>query len=357
MKIILTNGGIMPGVRNRGEMIRHFIMENVGSHQNDIVLLTSNKFKISRQAVNAHLRKLIKQKSIVQEGKTRNISYRLHPIIEENLTFLLSGLEEDRVWRDSVRPNLGELPDNIIDIWSYGFTEMLNNAIDHSQGTYVFINIKKYPVFSEISITDDGVGIFRRIQQILNLHDERHAVLELSKGKLTTDPANHTGEGIFFSSRIFDEYQILSGGVYFSHKYSKPEDWILERNTPGNGTTVFMQLSNNSSRKIKSIFDEYTSGEDCVFDKTVVPVLLARYGTESLVSRSQAKRLLARIDRFKIVLFDFEGIDQIGQAFADEVFRVFKNQHPEIQIHFINVSHAVENMIFRAQNSGIETKA
>jgi len=333
-------------------MIRQFIMENVGRHPNDIVTLTSDKFNISRQAVNAHLKKLIAQKSIVSEGKTRSIKYRLHPSIEDTLRFTILGLEEDRVWRDFVRPKLGALPDNIIDIWSYGFTEMLNNAIDHSQGSYVFINIKKYPIISEISITDDGFGIFRRIQKILNLNDERHAVLELSKGKLTTDPANHTGEGIFFSSRMFDEYAILSGGVYFTHEYNKPEDWIMERNTPSSGTTVFMQLSNNSARKIKAVFDEYAGGDEYSFEKTVVPVSLARYGNESLVSRSQAKRLLARIDRFKIVIFDFDGIDQIGQAFADEVFRVFKNQHPGIQIYFIKTSRAVEDMIVRAISSG-----
>lgn len=345
----------MPGVRNRGEMIRKFILDNVGRHPNDIVILTSDKFGISRQAVNAHLKKLITQKSIVQEGKTRNISYRAHPLVENTLVFPLSGLEEDRIWRDSVRPILGALPDNIIDIWSYGFTEMLNNAIDHSQGRYAVVTIKRYPVLSEISITDDGLGIFRRIQQILNLNDERHAILELSKGKLTTDPDNHTGEGIFFSSRMFDEYAILSGGVYFTHEYNKPEDWIIERNTPSSGTTVFMQLSNNSSRKIKSVFDEFAGSDDYGFDKTVVPVSLARYGNESLVSRSQAKRLLARIDRFKIVIFDFEGIEQIGQAFADEVFRVFKNQHPDIQIHFIKATHDVENMIVRALSSGVVT--
>lgn len=345
----------MPGVRNRGEMIRKFILDNVEHHPNDIVILTSDKFSISRQAVNAHLKKLIAQKSIVQEGKTRNISYKTHPLVENTLIFPLSGLEEDRIWRDSVRPILGALPDNIIDIWSYGFTEMLNNAIDHSQGKCAVVTIKKYPVLSEISITDDGLGIFRRIQKILNLNDERHAILELSKGKLTTDPDNHSGEGIFFSSRMFDEYAILSGGVYFTHKYNKPEDWIIERNTPINGTTVFMQLSNNSSRTIKSVFDEFTGSTDYGFDKTVVPVSLARYGNESLVSRSQAKRLLARIDRFKIVIFDFDGIDQVGQAFTDEVFRVFKNQHPDIQIHFIKANHDVKNMIVRALSSGAGT--
>ncbi|KGO32947.1 MAG: DUF4325 domain-containing protein [Desulfoprunum sp.] len=342
----------MPGVRNRGEMIRQFIIENVDSHPNDIVTLTSENFNISRQAVNAHLKKLISQKSITTDGKTRNISYKLHPLIEDTIIFKINGLEEDRVWRDDVKPKLAPLPDNIIDIWNYGFTEMLNNAIDHSQGSHVIINIKKYPSFSEIVITDNGVGIFRRIQKLLNLHDERHAVLELSKGKLTTDPDHHTGEGIFFSSRMFDEYAILSGGVYFSHEYNKPEDWIMESKSPTEGTTVFMKLSNTSSRKSKTIFDEYAGGNDYGFDKTVVPVSLAGYGNESLVSRSQAKRLLARIDRFKIVIFDFENVDQIGQAFADEVFRVFKNQHPDIQIYFVKASRSVEDMIIRALRSG-----
>lgn len=341
----------MAGVRNRGENIRKFIVQNVENHKNDIASLTANEFNISRQAVNVHIKRLVQQKSIIAEGTTRNRSYSLHPLAEAVEPFKLEGLEEDTVWREFVIPKLGTLPDNIINIWSYGFTEMLNNAIDHSQGKYAIVSVKINPVFSEIMINDDGIGIFTRIQKMLNLNDERHAVLELSKGKLTTDPENHTGEGIFFSSRMFDEYAILSGGVYFSHEYNKPEDWIMERNNPITGTTVFMKMANNSARRLKSVFNEYASGEDYRFDKTVVPVSLARYGNELLVSRSQAKRLLARIDRFKIVIFDFEGIDQIGQAFADEVFRVFNNRHPEIQLHFIKATPDVEDMIVRALTS------
>ena len=346
----------MVGVRNRGEIIRQFIVNNVEAHANDIVFFTAGEFGISRQAVNVHIKRLVEQKSIIAEGNTRNRTYQLHPLIEDVKSFELSGLEEDRVWRDFVSPKLGTLPDNVIDIWHYGFTEMLNNAIDHSQGRYAIVSVKKNPVFSEIVVTDNGFGIFARIQKLLELNDERHAVLELSKGKLTTDPANHTGEGIFFSSRMFDEYAILSGGVYFSHEYNKPEDWIMERNNPSSGTTVFMKMSNNSARKMKTVFDEYATGEDYGFDKTVVPVLLARYGDERLISRSQAKRLLARIDRFKIVILDFEGIDQIGQAFADEVFRVFNNRHPDIQLYFIKTQPDVENMIVRALSSKVDSE-
>ncbi len=347
---------VMVGVRDRGEAIRQFIINNVEAHANDIVQVTADEFDISRQAVNVHVKRLVEQKSIIADGNTRNRVYRLHPLVEVTESFDLSGLEEDRIWRDFVAPKLGALPDNVLDIWHYGFTEMLNNAIDHSQGNHAIITIEKTPVSSEIITTDDGLGIFTRICNILELNDERHAVLELAKGKLTTDPDNHTGEGIFFSSRMFDEYAILSREVYFSHEYNKPEDWIMERSRPSNGTTVFMKMSNNSPRKIKAIFDEFACGEDYGFDKTVVPVSLARYGNERLVSRSQAKRLLARIDKFKIVIFDFEGIDQIGQAFADQVFRVFQNQHPDIQIHFIKTNPDVENMIVRALSRQMDIK-
>ena len=341
----------MVGVRSRGEAIRQFIIDNVAGHPDSIAALTSETFKISRQAVNSHIKRLIDQESIVAEGNTRNRVYKLHSEIAISKKFQLSGLEEDFVWREFVKPNLGALPDNVTDIWDYGFTEMLNNAIDHSQGEYAHVSVEKNPAFSQVIITDNGEGIFCRIQRLMGLHDERHAVLELAKGKLTTDPENHTGEGIFFSSRMFDEYAILSGGVYFSHEYSKPEDWIMEQENPQSGTTVFMQITNNSARTIKSVFDKYASGSEYGFDKTIVPVSLARYGNEMLVSRSQAKRLLARVDRFKIVIFDFSDIDQIGQAFADEVFRVFKNQHPEMQLYFSQANPDVENMIIRALRS------
>lgn len=111
------------------------------------------------------------------------------------------------------------MPENVLDIWQYGFTEMFNNAIDHSGGKTISVNLEKTAVNTEIAIYDDGVGIFRKIQAELGLLDERHAVLELAKGKLTTDPARHSGEDIFFTSRMFDDFVILSCGVYFSHKF------------------------------------------------------------------------------------------------------------------------------------------
>jgi hypothetical protein len=76
---------------------------------------------------------------------------------------------------------------------------------------------------------------------------------------------------------------------------------------------------------------------------------LAQYGDEKLISRSQAKRLLARFDRFKTVVLDFTGVESIGQAFADEVFRVFGQEHPRTEFLETNTCPAVQQMIDRAR--------
>ena len=147
---------------------------------------------------------------------------------------------------------------------------------------------------------------------------------------------------------MFDNFTILSGSVYFSHTHGEVEDWILEHQKSQAGTMVVMKLSNNTARTTRQVFDSFTSDDDYGFTKTVVPVRLTQYGDDKLVSRSQAKRLLARVDKFKTVIFDFTDVESIGQAIADEVFRVFANRHPEMELLPLNTNTTVSQMITRA---------
>jgi hypothetical protein len=257
---------------------------------------------------------------------------------------------EDLIWGRDIRPLLGVLPENVIDMWQYGFTEMMNNAIEHSAGHGVLVGVLQTAFDTKIIISDDGEGIFKKLQRELGLEDERHAVLELGKGKVTTDPAHHTGEGIFFTSRMFEGFTISSGDVSFTHLHEEAEDeedldWIYKSQKSRDGTVVFLHLKNNASRTTKEVFDRFTTEGDYQFSKTIIPVYLAQHGDEKLISRSQAKRLLAGLHRFKVIWFDFEGVKMIGQAFADEVFRVFAEAHPHIELSALSVNTPVEQMI------------
>ncbi len=241
-------------------------------------------------------------------------------------------------------PFLSGLPENIIDIWHYCLTETVNNAIDHSEGSNVTV-VGMRPSIMRVQVIDDGIGIFRKIRAALNLEDETQAILELSKGKLTTDPVRHSGQGIFFTSRMLDEFSILSRGAFFSHKAVHPRDWVLDVEDPNSSTMVTMELENSTDRTLKGVFDQYSSGDNYDLSKTVVPLRLARLGEEKLISRSQAKRALARVEKFKSVVFDFAGIEMIGQAFADEIFRVWTTAHGDVDCMVIDASPAVRRMI------------
>jgi len=337
-------------IRARGEDVRKYILEHLERHPNDLTKFVADHFGITRQAVSKHLKRLSSEHAIVESGQTRNRTYKLATLAEWDRAYAIApSLAEDLVWRDDVSKVIGDIPENVLSIWHYGFTEMFNNALDHSAGTTIYLSIKRNAVDTEMIVKDNGVGIFKKIQTEFGLLDERHAILELAKGKLTTDPKRHTGEGIFFSSRMFDQFDILSGAVFFTHKFEDNADWILERDKLGNGTVVWMKLNNHSSRTTTKVFGQYTSGDDYGFTKTVVPVNLARYGNENLISRSQAKRLLARIELFKKVLFDFSDVPTIGQAFADEIFRVFAMGHPNIELVPIHANSEVKRMIDRAR--------
>lgn len=342
----------MSRVRARGEQIRRFILDNVSSNASNISRLAVDKFGTSRQAINSHLSRLVTEGALTEKGNTKARVYTLAPLEDWQRTYpIANGPTEDDVWRKDVSKVIGKLPDNVLAIWQYGFTEMFNNARDHSGGKSILVGIQKTAVNTEMLIADDGVGIFRKIQSAFGLLDERHAIFELSKGKLTTDPKNHSGQGIFFTSRMFDGFDILSAGVFFSHKFGDAHDWLSEpTKTNQRGTSVFLQLGNHTSRTTRKVFDQYSGdeSENYRFNKTVVPVELARYGNDELISRSQAKRVLARVELFKKIILDFKGVPTIGQAFADEMFRVFQQSHPDIQLIPININSEIRRMIMRA---------
>jgi hypothetical protein len=144
-----------------------------------------------------------------------------------------------------------------------------------------------------------------------------------------------------------DVFEIDSHRLRFTHDASRP-DVIDEHEADVPGTRVRMRLANDSTRRLRDVFDEFTDPEELTFDKTVVPLRLAQFGGDLLVSRSQAKRVASRFERFKRVELDFAGVDTVGQAFADELFRVFATAHPDIRITPLNAGPAVDAMIRRA---------
>ncbi|HEX9856407.1 MAG TPA: DUF4325 domain-containing protein [Acidimicrobiia bacterium] len=325
--------------------VRQFVIEAVEAGQRGLAERVAEAFGVSRPTAYNYLRALLEEGVITRLSPDR---YEL-TAIQHAFHHEVAGLAEDVVWSSEIAPTLKCLPPNVLNILQYATTEMINNVIDHSGSPDVRIAVEATAAETTITVVDHGVGIFRKIASALDLEDDRQAVLELSKGKVTTDPDNHTGEGVFFSSRACDHFRILSRGVFFDHDARTDQDWILDQEAEWAGTSVAMTMRHTSQTELREVFDEYTTDtEDFRFDRTVVPVKLMQYADDQLVSRSQAKRLMGRFDRFRTVILDFADVPAIGQAFADEVFRVFPTRHPGVDVVAINTNEQVGRMVARA---------
>lgn len=337
--------------KRKTKEIRTVILENIFDKGRVPAVAIANQFGISRQAVAKNVRNLINEGLVLEEGLPGKKSYKLKSLQE-----ILTPVEitpktgEDEIWVRLVSEHLTDLKENVREICHYGFTEMFNNVIDHSQSHSADIYLTRDALVQRMTIKDHGVGIWKKLQEECNLTDARHAVLELSKGKLTTDPTRHTGEGIFFTSRMFDRYILESDRLSFC-RFEEGYEWLFDvkEGNFGEGTRVIMVIRLDSERTTKEIFDKFASDfNDFGFTRTHLSVELAKYEGDHLISRSQAKRLLARLDRFQEVYLDFRGVSEIGQAFADEIFRVYRKEHPLVHIIPTNANEQVLKMIHRA---------
>ena len=308
----------------------------------------------SRTYVNRFFQQLRDEGTLILLGKANTARYiaatgteskksRLG-VLEVHKILVNRGLTEDVVLR-RVKDQSGifhRLPANVIRILDYAFTEMLNNAIEHSRSKKIVVRMKRFAGRIDFKVVDRGVGIFKAIKRSRHLANELEAIQELIKGKLTTDPKRHSGEGIFFTSKVGDRLVIKGSGkkLVFDNKQS---DVFVEDVNPIVGTAVEFSIAERSKRELRDVFAAY-AGEDYEFAKTVVTIELFK-GTGDYISRSQARRVLAGLDKFKTVVLDFKSVQTVGQAFADEVFRVWQKNHPTIGIDVRNANENIQLMI------------
>ena len=304
---------------------------------------------ITRQGAHKHLRALVDEGVLMLEGSGRGATYRrVRGDEARSFTYETKGLEEDGVWEDlSTRVEaVAALSGNEQGVFQYALTELVNNAIDHSGSETVDVEVVAERGSLALVVTDRGVGLFEHVRSHMGLATDLEALQELSKGKTTTMPSLHTGEGLFFVSKVADRFEVESGRLHWIVDNEHEDMAILERPTSYAGTRVFFEASPTEARDLRRVFEEYT--EDYEFVRTRTVIKLFAIGVR-FVSRSEAKRLVHGLEKFREVVMDFAGVQGIGQGFADEVFRVWQNEHPDVRLVPVNMSDAVAFMVERAR--------
>jgi len=292
---------------------------------------------VTRRTALRRLRELTSAQWLVREGSIRRPVYRPGLLRQIVRHYPINSLAEDRAWARDFAPHF-HLPTMVRRIAQHAFGELLNNAIDHSEGTGVTVSMRQTPCHLQLLVSDDGRGLFDKLRDTFALDDPQQAMLELSKGKLTTQPERHAGQGLFFVSRLADVFDLHANAQAFQHR-RWDEAWRVGTPLGRQGTSVYFAVALDTERSIESVIRSHSeTGRDASFDRTVVPMRLAVSECVDLDSRAQARRVAARLHRFKSAELDFNGIGHVGQGFADELFRVLPRHLPDLRLTPVNMN-------------------
>lgn len=323
------------------------------------------KVDVTRQYLSRILSELVASGELVKIGSTRGARYASPEkarsgVFDVKFQRKLRNvqLEEHVVLQDIERSLAGynAISEDVRNIFVYAFSEMLNNAIEHSKSKDIVVTIGLHDGALSFTVDDFGVGVFRNIMSKRRLTSEIEAIQDLLKGKTTTAPRAHSGEGIFFTSKVADTFILDSYGQQLIVDNLRHDLAVGEtRGRPKQGTRVTFTIALRSSRHLNDVFREYTADVDAsgvpAFNKTEITVRLYQTGGV-FVSRSQARRVLSGLEKFRVVVLDFDRVPMVGQAFADEIFRVFRLKHPHVEIRIDHANPSVKFMIERVERPG-----
>lgn len=334
-------------MNDKKQKIIRYILEHISSGDKSYVEKTVHSFGVSKSTVYNYIKELERDGVIAKSE-----SGFLYKLAGKDFYFkynIVPDMSEDRIFGRDIEPVLKTAGKEALTIWRYAFCEMMNNALEHSGAENVYVRITVNALDTRMLIDDNGIGIFKNIRNFIKNEKNEEITLEesaslLFAGKFTTAKANHSGEGIFFTSLVMDKFFIASDGHYFFRdsfsSKMKPDDCF------SCGTCVFMSLENDSKKKLRKIFDTFSDTEEGFF-RTQIP-MVHMFPSGFPVSRSEARRLCEMIKSFKEVTLDFKDVDDIGQAFSHELFVLWQKRNPGIKLTVTNANDDVDFMIKRA---------
>ena len=333
--------------RQNLESITQWITATAQRRPHSLDVELAARTNVSQRSARRTLARLVELNWLVREGSARRPAWRPGPLRQVVQRYELAGLEEDLPWSLDFAPHF-VLPPNVLRMVQQAFCELLNNAIGHSGGTHVTVSLRQTASQAQLLVSDNGVGLFERIAQSFAVASPALAMLELSKGKLTSQPERHTGQGLFFTSRLADVFDLHANDAAFQQRAWDERGWHPQRALRHAGTSIYAAFALDTPRTLDGVRGAYSVGDDpfgVEFSRTVVPLRLITSTIEGLESRAQARRVCARLGEFRRAEIDFGGVASVGHAFADEMFRVFGPAQRSLELVPVNMTPAVAALV------------
>lgn len=319
-------------------------------HGDKLATHLMQRLAIGRRQAGRLLRRLVAAQWLVREGTPRRPHWRPGALREVVMRYPLAGLQEDQPWRRDFAPCF-VLPHEVQRLAQHAFTELVNNAVEHSGGSQVTVSMRQTPLQLQLLVSDDGCGLFAHIERHFAIREPALAMVELAKGKLTSAPERHCGHGLHVTARLADVFDLHANAAGFQRRAWEGGGWRAARHAPAlaerAGTSIYAAITLQTPRTLDAVLRSASlDGAGFEFETTRVPLaLLAAGGSGLLAARADARRACARLAQFKRAELDFGALDAIGHGFADELLRVFAREHPEVTLVPVGATAPVRQML------------
>jgi hypothetical protein len=210
--------------------------------------------------------------------------------------YAIARLDEHTPWMRDVHPVLALKP-AVARVAQHVFGELLNNAIDHSGATTVTVSVRQTPTHLHMLVSDDGLGVFTQLARKADLPDAR-AALELAKGRAIT-PQRCSSASTRSSGQARPSSQPRA-------RHRAAPDRRLQRLRLRGRPARLQPHPGAAARPHRQRHD----------------ARLPRAGPLGRLAPGALRHRGAR----------FEGVDDVGPSFIDEVFRVYAKAHPQVTL-------------------------
>jgi DNA-binding transcriptional ArsR family regulator len=227
--------------RPQTESIREFILDRVAGGPKSVARQVAQAYGISRQAANRHLDALVDAGLLEEEGATRSREYRLRRMSLLNRELRVTPvLNAERLWDDHIAPVLASDRAAVRDLCRGAFGELIRNVIAHAQAQWITVAFSATARDIDISISDDGRGIFHLLAERVGLGDV-HATAELMARRANARSTDFPAARLILLARNFESFANSSSGLTLSFE-STQDAWLLCEDDAAPGTRIALRL-------------------------------------------------------------------------------------------------------------------
>ncbi|MFZ6645862.1 hypothetical protein ACO0LO_09105 [Undibacterium sp. TJN25] len=219
-----------------------WVSRAVAEHPGKLAQALAEHFHVGRTAASTVIARLVEEAYLSRSGAANSpvfASGKRRLLVD---SYSLPGVDAKAMWDREFAPFLS-LPEEVAATARDGFISVVHNASRHAKASGLYVVVEQTPRYLEMTISDNGIGVFKKIAQKIKTKELALAVEAVAEGRAASAVKRRATSDIYSLASMFDEFLVEANGVQFPAPKRKKKLSLEDDGTAEPGTSVFMKLA------------------------------------------------------------------------------------------------------------------